>query len=137
MRYTNACGTHTFDGKAVTITGCALLPRDRPREQPFHGADLVREADHYMAGQLGCHIRLSRLPRVKADLPNLLTGGTDSCTRATTPDASSNTATGITEDPSGVTGRFYWYLVTGLSWTEGSAGNATAGLRTVNSSGGC
>jgi hypothetical protein len=43
----------------------------------------------------------------------------------------------ISEDPSGVMGRFYWYLVTGLNWTEGSAGNATASVRIVNSSGAC
>ena len=59
----------------------------------------------------------------------------DSCTKYTGAATSTNT---ITEDPAGVTGRFYWYLVTGSNGAgEGTAGSATAGARVVNSSGTC
>ncbi len=72
---------------------------------------------------------------IKAGLPKLLDGEVDSCTRYTGAANSTNT---ITEDPTGVTGRFFWYLVTGTNdGGEGTAGNATAGARVVNSSGIC
>jgi hypothetical protein len=69
------------------------------------------------------------------DLPQLLTSDVDSCTKYTGAATSTNT---ITEDPTGETGGFYWYLVTGTNdGGEGTAGNATAGARVVNSSGAC
>jgi hypothetical protein len=72
---------------------------------------------------------------IRSDLPQLLNSSTDSCTKYT--GAAASTAT-ITEDPTGIAGGFYWYLVTGSNaGGEGSAGNATAGARTVNSGGGC
>ena len=44
----------------------------------------------------------------------------------------------MTEDPSAVPGRFYWYLVTGInSAGEGTAGNSTEGPRSVDSTGDC
>ena len=70
-----------------------------------------------------------------ADLPNLLTSATDSCTRAD--------QTGLSFDLNGVNdtpaaGTFIWFLVTGYNgpW-EGSAGNATQGARVIDSSGVC
>lgn len=72
---------------------------------------------------------------IRSDLPQLLNSSTDSCTKYT--GAAASTAT-ITEDPTGIAGGFYWYLVTGSNaGGEGSAGIATAGARTVNSGGGC
>jgi hypothetical protein len=72
---------------------------------------------------------------IKSDLPQLMNSSTDSCTKYT--GAANSTAT-ITEDPTGVAGGFYWYLVTGSNTGgEGPAGNATAGARIVNSSGAC
>lgn len=71
-------------------------------------------------------------------LPNLLNSSNDSCLRFTGANQSANTATGLTEDPALASGRFYWYLVTGLNmFGEGTAGNATAGPRIVNSTGAC
>ena len=72
---------------------------------------------------------------IQADLPQLLNSSTDSCTKYT---GAANSTVNITEDPTTITGRFYWYLVTGSNTGgEGPAGNATAGARTVNSNGGC
>ena len=75
----------------------------------------------------------------KADLPNLLTSGTDSCTRYQGTATSAVTA----DDPSSLpAGDFYWYLVVAVNaYGEGSAGHAFAGgvmtKRIVNSSGAC
>ncbi len=72
---------------------------------------------------------------VPADLPNLLSASADSCTRY---DGSSlsyalNTSTDV---PS--SGSFFWFLVDAYNGAgEGSAGNATAGARIVNSTGTC
>jgi serine protease AprX len=69
-----------------------------------------------------------------ADLPKLLDAQVDSCRRYQGAAASAT----VSEDPSAVPGRFYWYLVTGSNGNgEGSAGNATAGARVVNASGTC
>lgn len=69
-----------------------------------------------------------------ADLPNLLDAQVDSCRRY----LGSATTASISEDPSAVAGRFYWYLVTGSNANgEGSAGDATSGPRVVNASGTC
>jgi hypothetical protein len=72
---------------------------------------------------------------IQSDLPQLLNSSTDSCTKYAGAATSTDT---ITEDPTGIEGGFYWYLVTGSNTGgEGPAGNATAGPRTVNSSGVC
>ncbi len=66
-----------------------------------------------------------------ADLPNLLTAGVESCTRYR---GAATGASGLSEDPSGVAGRLFWYVVTAFNaFGEGSAG----GSRIVNSSGNC
>lgn len=77
---------------------------------------------------------------VQADLlnGNILNGNNDSCTRPSV----GTTASNLTEDPSldplAVPGRFYWYIVTATNGAgEGPAGSATAGARTVNSTGPC
>jgi fibronectin type 3 domain-containing protein/subtilisin-like proprotein convertase family protein len=71
---------------------------------------------------------------VQADLPNLLNNNTDSCTVHT----GSDTFYTVSDDPTQAAGGFYWYLVTGTNGAgEGTAGNATAGARIVNSNGTC
>jgi hypothetical protein len=71
---------------------------------------------------------------VLLDLPNLLNSNTDSCTKYT----GSATSCAVGDDPTQAAGGFYWYLVTGTNTAgEGPAGNATAGARVVNSTGGC
>ena len=71
---------------------------------------------------------------VLAGLPNLLNNASDSCTKYT----GAGTSATDTSDPSMVTGRLYWYLVTASNaYGEGPAGNATAGARIVNSTGTC
>ena len=72
---------------------------------------------------------------ILAQLPNLVTSGTDSCMKAF---HTSATSVACSENPSGEAGKLYWYLVTaGNAIGEGTAGSATAGLRTLNSSGTC
>jgi alpha-tubulin suppressor-like RCC1 family protein len=68
-----------------------------------------------------------------SQLPALLTTSNDSCLRYGNITTTSATTS---ENPS--SGSFFWYLVTGVNVAgEGSAGNATAGARIVNSSGTC
>jgi len=70
----------------------------------------------------------------RPDLPNLLTGAVDSCKRLTT--GSTATGSAVTETPA--PGALLWYLVRAANAAgEGPAGNATAGPRMQNSSGGC
>jgi hypothetical protein len=81
---------------------------------------------------------------IQQDLPGLTGTATDGCTRF---QGTGLTASGLSEDPGNdplfppsnvVPGRFYWYLVVGVNQTgPGSAGNATAGPRVVNSNGSC
>lgn len=69
---------------------------------------------------------------VSDDLPNLLNGNVDSCTRYDGTDLSVD----IPEVPA--TGEFYWFIVTAYNiYGSGSAGEATAGERIVDSSGTC
>ena len=69
-----------------------------------------------------------------ADLPHLLDGQANSCTRYSGAAASVS----LTESPSSAPGGLYWYLVTGTNLLgEGSAGAATGGLRIVNPSPTC
>jgi leucyl aminopeptidase len=68
------------------------------------------------------------------DLPHLLDAGIDSCLRLST--ASPTSGPVLTEVPAPDT--FHWYLVRAENAAgQGSAGNATAGPRVVNSSGSC
>ena len=72
---------------------------------------------------------------IPANLPYLLNASTDSCLKWT----GSATNCTVSDDPSSVTGRFYWYLVIGTNAAgDGSAGSATGPVaRVVNSSGNC
>ena len=68
-------------------------------------------------------------------LITMMTSGVDSCVRY---QGSATSTSALTEDPAGVAGRFYWYLVTASNaYGEGSPGSATGGPRVVNSSGPC
>lgn len=71
----------------------------------------------------------------KTDLANLLNSNTDSCKRYDGAATTANTP----DDPTTLSaGDFYWYIVTAYNGAgEGSAGNATAGPRTINSTGDC
>jgi len=71
-----------------------------------------------------------------ADLPNLLTSGTDSCTKYS---GATNSADCTGDDPTTLSaGDFYWYIVTAVNGAiEGTAGNATGGPRTLDTSGVC
>lgn len=69
-----------------------------------------------------------------SQLPDLLTGSVDSCTRY----AGNATHCPADENPAGEPGRLYWYLVTGANTAgEGTAGGATEGTRIVDPSGAC
>jgi subtilisin-like proprotein convertase family protein len=68
-----------------------------------------------------------------SDLPKLLTDEADSCTRGAT---SSTSLPGLTDDP--VSGVLHWWLVRGgNALGNGSAGLATGGPRTLDSTGPC
>ncbi len=69
------------------------------------------------------------------NLPNLLTATTDSCTRYDGALLTFN-LNGVNDQPAA--GSFLWFLVTAYNGAgEGTAGNATAGPRTLNSTGVC
>ncbi len=69
-----------------------------------------------------------------ADLPSLLTAAPDSCLRAVT----TATTTGATQGEMPPSGSFYWYLVRAANGAgQGPAGNATAGPRSLDSTGAC
>jgi hypothetical protein len=71
-----------------------------------------------------------------AQLPSLLSASVDSCLRFTGVNQTATTAAGLIDSPPAA--GFLWYLVTGINAVgEGTAGNATAGARIVNSSGAC
>ncbi|MBN2384713.1 hypothetical protein JXQ70_17700, partial [bacterium] len=71
-----------------------------------------------------------------ANLADLLDTDTDFCTRWTGSSSSDTSATGLSETATG--GDCYYYLVTGVNSNgEGSAGEATAGARIVNTTGAC
>ena len=72
----------------------------------------------------------------QAQLPNLINSEIDSCVRFESASESENVAGNLTEDPSSVEGRLYWYLVGGFNpYGAGSMGNATELPRELNSSG--
>jgi hypothetical protein len=71
----------------------------------------------------------------RSQLPALLSGTDDSCTRYS---GSSLSLSSVTE-VNAAAGDFYWYIVTGTNGggCQGPAGSATAGQRVVNSTGPC
>ena len=70
-----------------------------------------------------------------SQLPSLLTTENDSCLKY---DGAGTSVDLSADDPSGVEGSLYWYLVTAYNGAgEGPAGNGTTGSRIVNSTGTC
>ena len=70
----------------------------------------------------------------RSNLPNLMTGAIDSCLRWS--GAATTTGSVLTQTPA--PGEFTWYLIRGVNaGVEGTVGNATSGLRILNSSGNC
>jgi len=70
-----------------------------------------------------------------SNLPALCDATNDFCLRY---DGGSTGLDVSGDDPSGQSGRCFYYLITGYSGAgEGPAGSATCGTRQVNSSGGC
>jgi hypothetical protein len=134
VAYTGANGCRGVSaGYPVTINVCPpeTAPGDSPgTAQTWSG----KETMNWPANPLALTYNLYR--GIKGDLLNLLLTGTpNACTRYQGTAAS---ATGLLDDASLVTGGFYWYLVTASNAAgEGPAGNATAGPRTVNSTGAC
>jgi hypothetical protein len=137
----NGGGTATLTGGSVTVgraecTGasCTLPPETAPGTTL--GTALNWTGKETLTWPTNPSAQTYTLYRgTGADLPSLLSASTDSCTRYAGADTST---AGLAGDPEGVPGRFYWYLVTGSDGAvEGSAGDATAGARIVNSSGAC
>ena len=134
VTYTNGSGcTGTSQAHSVTISACPVPPETAPGNTPAtaqYWPDKATQA--WPPNSLATSYRVYR--GTLADLPALLTSSVDSCTRYEGPD----TSIPVTDDPSSVTGRFYWYLVTGSNGSgEGTAGDATTQTRIVNSSGAC
>jgi len=119
------------DGSScVTLPGEVSPGRTRDSAQLWTGPSTMS-----WQAPVGAVDRYRLCRGTQADLPKLLTSETDaaivSCGTATQ-------ATGLTEDPGPVAGRFYWYLVVGESGgVVGPAGSATAGDRVLNASGAC
>ncbi len=132
VSYINGSGcSGTSAGHAVTINSCDVVPGEVAVGADFTwtGQVISWTADSNATG--GYRVYRGLL----SNLPALCDGTTDFCLRnqatATSLDVSG-------DDPSGQSGRCYYYLITGYSGAgEGPAGTATCGTRTINSSGGC
>lgn len=84
-------------------------------------------------GDIERHTLVAFYRGTKADLPKLLDANIDSCLLDEGVDTSSYTPV---ENPP--PGQFFWYLAVGVNGsTVGSAGDATSGVRVLNSSGDC
>ena len=142
---TSASGTYSVS--VVTTGGCAgtsrslnvnILPCQPPEE--VAPGDTVAHAQTWTDRDNQTWSALAGTPTynlfrgTQADLPNLLTGQINACTRQT----GTATTAFLSEDPSSVPGRFYWYLVAASNANGlGPTGNATAGPRLIASSGVC
>lgn len=118
---------------AVNATSCPAPPETAPGTTS--AAAITWSSKTGMTWPMNLQATSYALYRgVASGLQNLLDSTVDSCTRY----SGTATSAAVSEDPSSVAGRFYWYLVTGSNGNgEGSAGNATAGPRVVNASGAC
>jgi hypothetical protein len=132
----NACGTSP-DGacaSATTLTSCAPEEISSGTTQATAQAWAADKTTmSWTADATATGYRLYR--GVPADLPNLVTTAVDSCTRYDGVETTFN-LNGTGDQPA--SGTFLWFLVTAYNGIgEGSAGNASAAPRTVNSSGVC
>jgi hypothetical protein len=131
----NGCGASAKGGCAPVTTFICPPGETAPGNGGLSTAQqwTDKTAQSWLANDAATSYTLYR--GIQADLPQLLNGSVDSCTKYIGAATSTDT---INEDPTGLAGGFYWYLVTGSNaGGEGSAGNATAGERIVNSSGDC
>jgi hypothetical protein len=138
VRSKNTCGSSSWStGTAGTDAVCAVPPETSAGTGGASTA-MTWSADKYTIGWQAVSGIVSgyRLYRgVPVNLPNLLSTSTDSCTRY---DGTSLSYTLNTTTDQPAAGSFYWFLVDAYNGAgEGSAGNATAGARIVNSSGTC
>ena len=136
--------SHTYNCSVYTPFGgdCVALDPTSPTGtwqeaaaieiQNQHWTDVEAMAWDAVGGATGYRLQRGQI----GDLPNLLNASEDSCRLYEGADTSVST---LDEDPSLLpAGDFYWYIVLSLAGaTEGSAGNATAGPRILNSSGDC
>ena len=132
----NGCGASSEGdcSSQVTLTTCIPPPEAAPGNLPSTAqawSDRATQSWPTVDGASGYRFYRG----MRGDLPQLLVAAEDSCLRY---DGPATTATGLTEDPALAAGGFYWYVVTAYNaFGEESAGNATAGPRSVNSSGAC
>ena len=95
---------------AVNGSSCTLPPELASGNSPATAQRWTGQDDPELALAVTWAKTYTLYRGIQADLPQLLNGEMDSCTKYT--GAATSTST-ITEDPAGVMGRFYWYLVTG------------------------
>jgi len=131
VSYTNGSGcSGTSAGHAVTISSCAVVPGEVASGGNFtwSGQTMNWTAD---ANATGYRVYRGLLSNLSA----LCDATNDFCLR----NDGAGTSFDVTgDDPSGVSGRCYYFLITGYSGAgEGPAGTATCGARQVNSPGGC
>jgi hypothetical protein len=131
----NTCGASVSGAcNTATTSGCSIPPPETAPGGTLGTSQswLGLNTHQWPANAQATSYNLYR--GVLADLPSLLTGAIDSCTKWT----GSGTNCAVFDDPTGVAGGFYWYLVTGVNAIgEGNAGNASTSARIVNSSGLC
>jgi len=131
VSYTNGSScSGTSAGHAVTINSCAVIPGEVAvgTNYAWTGQTMSWAAD---ANATGYRVYRGLL----SNLPALCDATSDFCLRN---EASVTNLDVSADDPSGQSGRCYYYLITGYSGAgEGPAGTATCGARQVNSAGGC
>ena len=130
----NGCGNSTNGACGAVTTVCA--PGENSPGSTSANAQSWAADKTTMSWQSDAAATGYRLYRgTPANLPNLLSATVDSCTRYDGVATSFN-LNGVNDAPAA--GSFLWFLVTAYNGGgEGPAGNATAGPRTVNSSGVC
>jgi hypothetical protein len=136
VSYTNGFGCSGLSSAhAVTINSCDPPPETAPGNTISTAQTWTNKTTHTWAANGQATLGYNVYRGMKADLPQLMNSSDDSCTKYL--EISDNFCP-ISDDPTGIAGGFYWYLVTGVNGNgEGSAGNATAGPRIVNSTGTC
>lgn len=127
-----------IDDISITKTqipgACATLPQetapgDLVGTAQSWGAD---KATHSWPANSQATTGYKVLRGTPSQLPDLLTGNTDHCVKWT------GTALSCTLNDTPNPGSFYWYLVLGTSaGGDGHPGSATAGIRSVQSTGSC
>jgi hypothetical protein len=119
VRANNSCGFSATTVGMSVADNVSFVP-DQVTFIDFCSWDPVSGADGY---------KLYR--GTYADLPNLMNLNSDGCVRY---DGTSTSYNCAAEDPSAVSGRFYWYLVTAYDDNcEGTAGEGTGFIRNLSS----